>query len=42
MPKKYVSNKDESVRMFQSGFLEWFTYVHPIVPHVITYRSSCS
>lgn len=35
MVKKYVSNKDESVRIFRSGFLEWFTYVHPAVPHVI-------
>jgi hypothetical protein len=35
MARKYVSNKDESVRIFRSGFLEWFTYVHPIVPHLI-------
>jgi 4-hydroxysphinganine ceramide fatty acyl 2-hydroxylase len=35
MARTYVSNKDESVRIFRSGFLEWFTYVHPIVPHVI-------
>lgn len=35
MGRKYVSNKDESVRIFKSGFLERFTYVHPIVPHLI-------
>jgi 4-hydroxysphinganine ceramide fatty acyl 2-hydroxylase len=35
MPKKYVSNKDESVRIFKNGFLERFTFVHPIVPHLI-------
>ncbi|NIN71157.1 MAG: fatty acid hydroxylase [Gemmatimonadetes bacterium] len=35
MARKYVSNKDESVRIFRNGFLERFTYVHPIVPHVI-------
>lgn len=35
MAKKYVSNKDESVRIFRSGILELFTYVHPTVPHVI-------
>jgi sterol desaturase/sphingolipid hydroxylase (fatty acid hydroxylase superfamily) len=35
MARKYVSNKDESVRIFKSDFLEWFTYVHPVVPHLI-------
>jgi len=35
MARKYVSNKDESVRIFKSDILEWFTYVHPIVPHLI-------
>jgi sterol desaturase/sphingolipid hydroxylase (fatty acid hydroxylase superfamily) len=30
--KLYVSNKDESVRMFQSDFLEFFTKVHWSVP----------
>ncbi len=30
--KLYVSNKDESVRMFQSDFLEMFTKVHWTVP----------
>ena len=35
MAKKYVSNKDVSVRIFRSGVLEWFTHVHPAVPHVL-------
>lgn len=35
MNQKYISNKDESVRMFKSGFIEWFSHVHPIVPHVV-------
>ena len=32
MKKLYVSNKDESVRMFRSGFLEMFSKVHWSVP----------
>lgn len=32
MKKLYVSNKDESVRMFKSDFLEAFTKVHYSVP----------
>jgi sterol desaturase/sphingolipid hydroxylase (fatty acid hydroxylase superfamily) len=35
MVRHYVSNKDESVRIFGSGLLEWFTHVHPAVPHLI-------
>jgi sterol desaturase/sphingolipid hydroxylase (fatty acid hydroxylase superfamily) len=35
MAKKYVSNKDESARMFRSDFLEAFTHVHWTVPHMI-------
>ncbi len=35
MTKLYVSNEDESVRIFKSGFLEWFSHVHPAVPHAI-------
>lgn len=35
MTKLYVSNKDESVRMFRSNLLEKLTLVHPIVPHVL-------
>jgi 4-hydroxysphinganine ceramide fatty acyl 2-hydroxylase len=32
MAKLYVSNKDESVRMFKSDMLERFTHVHHTVP----------
>jgi sterol desaturase/sphingolipid hydroxylase (fatty acid hydroxylase superfamily) len=32
MAKLYVSNKDESVRMFRSSLLEPFTHVHHTVP----------
>lgn len=35
MNKHFVSNKDESVRMFGSDFLERFTRVRPWVPHVL-------
>jgi len=32
MPKNFVSNKDETVRMFKSDFLEAFSRVHWTVP----------
>lgn len=32
MPNNFVSNKDESVRMFSSNFLEMFSKVHFTVP----------
>ena len=35
MQKFYISNKDESARMFQSNLVEMFTHVHPAVPHLI-------
>ena len=35
MKTGFVSNKDESVRMFRSGILEFFSHVHPAVPHLI-------
>ena len=35
MPQHYVSNKNESVRMFESGFMEFFSHVHPITPLII-------
>lgn len=35
MAKNYVSNKDESARLFKSDFLEFFTHVHPSVPLAI-------
>lgn len=33
--KFFVSNKDESVRMFRSQFLESFSHIPPILPFVI-------
>ena len=35
MTKQFVTNKDVSVRMFRSDFLERFTLVHPAVPHIL-------
>jgi sterol desaturase/sphingolipid hydroxylase (fatty acid hydroxylase superfamily) len=35
MTKLYVSNKDESIRMFRSNVFEKLSRVHPTVPHVI-------
>jgi 4-hydroxysphinganine ceramide fatty acyl 2-hydroxylase len=35
MPRRYVSNKNESVRMFDSDFMEFFSHVHPATPMVI-------
>ena len=35
MSKLYVSNKDESARLFKSDFLEFFTHVHWSVPLII-------
>ena len=35
MKKLYVSNKDESVRMFENDFLELFTKVHFTVPLIL-------
>jgi 4-hydroxysphinganine ceramide fatty acyl 2-hydroxylase len=35
MAKKYVSNKDVSVRIFKSDLMEFFSHVHPAVPHMI-------
>jgi len=31
----YVSNKNETVRMFQSDFMEFFTRVHPAIPLIL-------
>ncbi len=33
--KNYISNEDKSARMFQSGFMELFTHVHPATPLVL-------
>ena len=35
MGKHFVSNRDESPRMFASDGIERFTFVHPLVPHLI-------
>ncbi len=35
MQKNFVSNKDETVRMFESDFLEAFSRVHPAVPVIV-------
>ena len=35
MAQRYVSNKNESVRMFESDFWEFFSHVHPATPLVI-------
>ena len=32
MAKLYVSNKKETVRMFESDFMEFFSHVHPATP----------
>ncbi|MGO9480777.1 MAG: sterol desaturase family protein [Candidatus Kryptoniota bacterium] len=33
--KRYVSNNDESARMFESDIFEVFSHVHPLVPAII-------
>ena len=35
MPQHFVSNRNESVRLFESDFLEFFSHVHPITPLVL-------
>jgi 4-hydroxysphinganine ceramide fatty acyl 2-hydroxylase len=35
MTRLYVSNKNESVRMFESRFMEFFSHVHPAIPLVL-------
>jgi sterol desaturase/sphingolipid hydroxylase (fatty acid hydroxylase superfamily) len=35
MERLYVSNKNESVRMFKSDFMEFCSHVHPITPVVL-------
>lgn len=35
MPKNFVSNEDESARLFKSNFLELFTHVHWSVPLIV-------
>src|SRR6266508_1161743 len=31
----YISNKNETVRMFESDFMEFFSRVHPVIPLVL-------
>ncbi len=33
--RAYVSNKNETVRMFESDFMEFFSRVHPAIPLVL-------
>jgi len=33
--RHYVSNKNETVRMFESDFMELFSHVHPVTPLVL-------
>jgi 4-hydroxysphinganine ceramide fatty acyl 2-hydroxylase len=35
MDKMFVSNKNETVRMFESDFMEFFSHVHPATPVVL-------
>lgn len=36
MPKsKYVSNKNETIRLFNNPFLEYFSHIHPITPVIV-------
>jgi sterol desaturase/sphingolipid hydroxylase (fatty acid hydroxylase superfamily) len=35
MSQRFISNKNESVRMFESDFMEFFSHVHPAIPLVI-------
>ncbi len=35
MPKNFVSNKDETIRMFNNNFFEALSRVHPSVPLII-------
>jgi 4-hydroxysphinganine ceramide fatty acyl 2-hydroxylase len=35
MERRYVSNKNETVRMFDSDVMEFFSHVHPVTPVVL-------
>ena len=35
MARRYVSNRNETVRMFDSDFLEAFSHIHPATPIVL-------
>ena len=32
---KYVSNKNETIRLFKNPFLEYFSHIHPITPVIV-------
>src|SRR3989442_10272140 len=34
-PPLYISNKNETVRMFESDFMEFFSRVHPAIPLIL-------
>ena len=33
--RQYISTKNESVRMFESNFMEFFSHVHPATPVIM-------
>lgn len=35
MARRYVSNRNETVRMFENDFLEFFSHIHPVTPVVV-------
>jgi 4-hydroxysphinganine ceramide fatty acyl 2-hydroxylase len=35
MSRQFVSNKNETVRMFESNFMEFFSHVHPATPVIL-------
>ncbi|MCB0833046.1 MAG: sterol desaturase family protein [Bacteroidetes bacterium] len=35
MPAKFVSNKDETIRLFKNPVLEYFSHIHPATPIVV-------
>jgi sterol desaturase/sphingolipid hydroxylase (fatty acid hydroxylase superfamily) len=35
MNKLFVSNKNQTVRMFESNFMEFFSHVHPAIPVIL-------
>jgi sterol desaturase/sphingolipid hydroxylase (fatty acid hydroxylase superfamily) len=41
MSKNFVSNKDVTVRMFDSNIMEGFSRVHPVVPLIIYIPAIC-
>src|SRR5438876_8777089 len=35
MLKTHISDKNETVRMFKSGFMEFFSHSHPLIPALL-------